>query len=533
MISTQFGTSTLAVLIAAGLGFAIALFLPGSSHFDKPLGVAKLVDGATYTGEILDGRLHGKGTLQWPEGGSYEGEFKDGLLHGAGDFTDMFGNRYVGEFIDGQFSGNGKIYTEDGGVYEGQTQAWQMDGEGEYRVGASTFRGLFLNNVLTGQGEHLEDEKLVYRGMFQDWLYHGEGELFGEGGHWQGTFENGLLIRGIYAFPGGDHYEGEVAYRQYHGDGVLILANGDRYVGGFRYGDYHGRGTMYLAEARDDVTEYSGTWHKGRLKVSSQSAFVENYEADLELALYREAALLDAELGDVPDGDPDQVEIYFLGIAGDGTQRVFSREVTAFRDYFDKLNPLRARQINLINDRDTIGLHPMATLTSIERAIATLGGRMNLEQDLLVVYISSHGSKEYDISLKNEVIRLADLPASKLATMLKDSGIRWQVIFVSACYSGGFIEPLQTESTLIMTASASGKTSFGCSDEAEMTYFGQALLESLPRSETVEEVFKTLSVNIAVRESEESLGSSNPQLYVGGDIAEKLDAFPGLFKRAL
>ena len=474
-----------------------------------------------------------KGTLQWPEGGSYKGEFKGGLLHGDGDFTDLFGNRYVGEFIDGQFAGNGKIYTEDGGVYEGQTRAWQMDGEGEYRVGASTFRGTFVNNLLVGQGDHVEEGGLVYRGMFLDWLYHGEGELFGEGGHWQGTFESGLLVRGSYASAGGDHYEGEIGYRQYHGDGVLTRANGDRYVGEFRYGDYHGEGTMYLAQARDGVTEYSGTWRNGRLIASPQSAFVENYEADLERALYREASLLEAELGKVPDGDPSQVEIYFLGIAGDGTQRVFSREVTAFRDYFDELNPLRARQINLINNRDTIGLRPMATLTSIERAIATLGGRMNLEQDFLVVYISSHGSKKHDISLKNEAIRLVDLSVSKLATMLKDSGIRWQVVFVSACYSGGFVEPLKSESTLIMTASASGKTSFGCSDEAEMTYFGQALLESLPGSDTVEEVFKALSAKVAARESEENLDSSNPQLFVGGDIEAKLEAFPGLFKGAL
>jgi hypothetical protein len=488
-INTTFRTFALAVIFAVGLGFAFATLLFHQGPFWKPIGIAKLVDGATYTGDIQNGLLEGRGTLRWPEGGSYEGEFKDGLLHGEGEFTDIFGNRYVGQFVEGQFTGRGKIYSVDDGIYDGLTKSWHMQGEGEYRLGESIYRGTFVDDVLTGQGEYLEEGGLVYRGAFEGWMYQGEGEL--------------------------------------------TLDNGDRYVGKFRYGEYHGVGTMYLAEAQDGITQYSGKWRNGRLIASPQSHLVENYKADLELALYREAALLEAELGRVPDGDPTQAEIYFLGIAGDGTERVFGREVTAFRDHFDSVNPLGARQINLINDRGTIGRRPMATLTSIGQAIATLGARMNLDQDLLVLYISSHGSKEHEISLKNRAISLGDLSAKSLSTMLKGSGIRWQVIFVSACYSGGFIEPLQTQSTLIMTAAASDKTSFGCSDEAEMTYFGRALLESLATSKTFEETFETLSANIASRESEEDLSRSNPQLHAGEEISEKLQTFPGFFEKTL
>ena len=39
-----------------------------------------------------------------------------------------------------------------------------------------------------------------------------------------------------------------------------------------------------------------------------------------------------------------------------------------------------------------------------------------------------------------------------LRAALDESGIRNRVIAVSACFSGGWIEPLATDSTLIMTA---------------------------------------------------------------------------------
>jgi hypothetical protein len=70
-INTTFRTFALAVIFAVGLGFAFATLLFQQVHFGKPIGIAKLVDGATYTGDIQNGLLEGRGTLRWPEGGSF------------------------------------------------------------------------------------------------------------------------------------------------------------------------------------------------------------------------------------------------------------------------------------------------------------------------------------------------------------------------------------------------------------------------------------------------------------------------------
>ena len=55
--STKIRTFTLAISLAAVLGFAFAVLLFKQGHFGKPIGIAKLVDGGTYTGNIQDGLL--------------------------------------------------------------------------------------------------------------------------------------------------------------------------------------------------------------------------------------------------------------------------------------------------------------------------------------------------------------------------------------------------------------------------------------------------------------------------------------------
>ncbi|MBP0661851.1 hypothetical protein J8J07_23315, partial [Mycobacterium tuberculosis] len=81
----------------------------------------------------------------------------------------------------------------------------------------------------------------------------------------------------------------------------------------------------------------------------------------------------------------------------------------------------------------------------------------------------------------NPPLALDNVDAKWLRQSLDKSGIKWRVIVVSACYSGSFINGLKSPETLVITASAANKSSFGCSNEAEYTYFGQAFFaESLP-----------------------------------------------------
>ncbi len=86
---------------------------------------------------------------------------------------------------------------------------------------------------------------------------------------------------------------------------------------------------------------------------------------------------------------------------------------------------------------------------------------------MLFLSLSSHGSKDGEISVRNGMLALNDLSASDLAAALRESGIKWKVIVVSACYAGKFIEPLRDDNTIIIAAAAADRTSFGCSDDRE------------------------------------------------------------------
>jgi len=114
-------------------------------------------------------------------------------------------------------------------------------------------------------------------------------------------------------------------------------------------------------------------------------------------------------------------------------------------------------------------------------------------------------------------------PAVDRAEALEASGIRWRLLVVSACYAGVFMDEVKTEATAIITASDAAHTSFGCEDDRELTWFGEAFLkDSLPGSKTLEEAFRKAAGLIARREDAEHQTHSNPQLYVGPLMQKKL-----------
>ena len=110
--------------------------------------------------------------------------------------------------------------------------------------------------------------------------------------------------------------------------------------------------------------------------------------------------------------------------------------------------------------------------------------------------------------------------------MLDEAHIKWRVIVISACYSGGYVEPLRNENTMVMTASDATHTSFGCGTESDFTYFGRALFdEELRRTTSFERAFESARTTIARREQAAGEEPSNPQIFVGPAIRAKLAAY--------
>lgn len=250
-------------------------------------------------------------------------------------------------------------------------------------------------------------------------------------------------------------------------------------------------------------------------------------EQRVEQALYTEQVRLQQQLATLAAGTPGQTELYFLGIAGDGTQRVFGREIDFIHQQLQQRYDLRQRSVLLINDRERIGEVVMATRTSVEDALRALARQMNPEEDVLLLYLTSHGSEQHDIMLDQEGLLLPDLSAQVLRQLLDDVGIRWQLVIVSACYSGGVVPLLQHPDRLVMTSAAADRASFGCTDDAELTYFGRALFaEAFPHYVQWPDMFAAAQRWIEQQERAEDMLPSLPQLAVGERILPQLARVP-------
>lgn len=482
---------------------------------------AVLPDGGRYHGPLVDGRLHGEGRLEWDSGAVYTGRFRDGLMSGQGHLETGGGNVYEGEFEQGLMHGEGRMETPAGDVWEGR----------------------FERDLIT-EGTYRDSDGNLYEGEFENWLYHGRGRLetvYGE--VLEGRFETGRLAEGTYTEADGASYEGEFTDGLLQGEGRHIDFAGNVYIGGFvdgqphgtvrveyadgavyegdmEYGMRHGEGSHVPADGGEPRT---GTW------VWDAYEGTDGEQRDglaAETLLYNQTGLLDTALAGLEAGDPETIDLYLLAIAGDGSQEVFRREAAFAQDLFDRRFATRGRSLTLVNSRNSYESLPMATRISLERTLGALAERMDAE-DILFLYLTSHGSRDHRFMLDQNEMMLPDLKASELSDMLAASGIRWKVVVISACYSGGFIEPVGNDTTMVITAAASDRQSFGCSDEADFTYFGRAFLEqALAETDDFRAAFDTAVELIRERESGEDISpGSQPQIHAPDAVLSHLKAW--------
>ena len=144
---------------------------------------------------------------------------------------------------------------------------------------------------------------------------------------------------------------------------------------------------------------------------------------------------------------------------------------------------------------------------------------MDRDEDVLFLMLTSHGSDAPALSVSNGSWPLEDLDGKALRAALDESGIRWRVIVISACHSAAFIEPLADDFTIVLTSAAEDRTSFGCDDERDLTYFGTAFIrDALPTAESLASAFDRAKQAIAEQEAREKIGASLPQAHFGAAI---------------
>lgn len=237
-----------------------------------------------------------------------------------------------------------------------------------------------------------------------------------------------------------------------------------------------------------------------------------------EDAFYLQSRVLSKALEGIQYGEFAQSHWYFLGIAGAGYQDVFKSEVERIKEQFDTRFGTFGRSLALVNNPATRTKIPLASRTSMDMALRRIGQQMNRESDVLFLYMTSHGLPN-QFEMENAPIDLKDVDPKWLKDTLDKSGIRWRVIVISACYSGSFVPALQDDNTLIITASAADRASFGCSNEADYTYFGRAFFDQAMREQSsVRAAFDQAKQTLAQWETAQGFEASEPQWSMGKNM---------------
>jgi hypothetical protein len=180
-----------------------------------------------------------------------------------------------------------------------------------------------------------------------------------------------------------------------------------------------------------------------------------------------------------------------------------------------------------VNHADTTERLPWATPLNLKRAIEAVAERMDREHDLLVIYMTSHGASDFQLAAAHPPLDVDTVSPGELRKALDEAGIRHRVIAISACFSGGWVGPLGSDTTLVMTAADADHTSYGCGRLSELTFFGRAVFdEQLRKTHSFEQAFAAAVPLIKQREIDAGKpdGFSNPQISVGEKIRPLLKA---------
>lgn len=216
-------------------------------------------------------------------------------------------------------------------------------------------------------------------------------------------------------------------------------------------------------------------------------------------------------------------DVYFVGFAGFGEQKVFRKEAELAQQVFRSRYATGSRSLLLVNDSHDRRTYPLATYDNLRTAVVAIGQRMHRDRDTLILLLTSHGNDEDGVAITNGRMPEDALSPKDVRKILNESHIRWRILIVSACYSGIFVPVLKNDSTLIITAADAYHSSFGCDDTRDLTWFGEALLkDALPHACSLPAAYADMARIIRRRETDQGEIHSNPKLYVGPQAQPKL-----------
>ncbi len=258
----------------------------------------------------------------------------------------------------------------------------------------------------------------------------------------------------------------------------------------------------------------------GRHDASSTVAEKEP-DIDDDILWGAQAALIDAAGAALRPHTPGRTNVYAIAVAGSGTQSLFSREAhEALRVAALHFGDDSRGGALLSNGAVDLMHSPLATRANIAAIARAVGEKADHRQDLLFLYLASHGSRTAELSSELASYRsVQPISSASTAEALKGVGVARRVIVVSACYAATWIPALADDNTIVITAAAKDRTSFGCDDSRRLTVFGEAFLGSLAAKDvSLHDAFEDARRRISAEERKDGVTPSLPQAFVGRNM---------------
>lgn len=218
------------------------------------------------------------------------------------------------------------------------------------------------------------------------------------------------------------------------------------------------------------------------------------------------------------------IDAYVISVGLD-SDPVFAREAGEAAKVLARRYGATGKTIFLTAGADEQGSGtPQGSPSNLAIALAAVAAKMNLKEDVLILFATTHGDPESGLSYRDGSKGVGMIAPLRLANLLDDLGFERRMILLSACFSGVFLPLLTNENSIIVTAAASNRTSFGCAPGNDWTFFGDAFINNgLRKSQPFDKATEEAVALIAKWEASQKLVASRPQTFVGGKANVWLD----------
>jgi Peptidase C13 family len=218
------------------------------------------------------------------------------------------------------------------------------------------------------------------------------------------------------------------------------------------------------------------------------------------------------------------VDAYLVVIALD-SDPVFAREARIAGQVLQRRYGAAGRTIVLAGlDGNGPSALPRGTPATLAIVLARIAELADRQEDAIILYTTSHGAP-VGLYYNDGDSGYGLISPNRLAAMLDQLGLANRLLILNACFAGVFVPRLRSDTSAILTAASSDRSSFGCVAENDWTFFGDALINHALRSpQPLVSAFAEASGLITSWEAQYRVMASQPQISVGAGALRWLGA---------